>query len=56
MWWPHFGHTSRFSSSSGRYSTEPHLSHFSHRPSGTERLLPPSVRMREGINFFSQDT
>ena len=29
-------------------------SHFSHRPSGTLRLLPPSVRMREGISFFSQ--
>ena len=58
MWCPHFGQTSRFSSSSGRYRTAPHLSHFSHSPSGTLRLrsAPASVRMRAvGMTFFSQD-
>ena len=56
MWRLHFGQTSRFSSSSGRYSTAPQRSHFSHRPSGTLRACRrPSVRMREGISFFSQD-
>src|SRR5690606_13944911 len=56
MWWLHFGQTSRFSSSSGRYSTEPHLSHFSHSPSGTLRLrlVAASVRIPPGISFLSQ--
>ncbi len=56
MWWPHFGQTSRFSSSSGRYSTALQLGHFSHRPSGTLRFLLGvlSVRMPEGINLLSQ--
>jgi hypothetical protein len=57
MWKLHFGQTSRFSSSSGRYRTAPQRSHFSHRPSGTLRLRrsPASVRMRAGMSFFSQD-
>ena len=56
MWKSHFGQTSRFSSSSGRYSTAPQRSHFSHKPSGTERLrlAALSVRMPEGINLLSQ--
>jgi hypothetical protein len=57
MWKLHFGQTSKFSSSSGRYSTAPQRSHFSHNPSGTLRLRPTpvSVRMRAGMSFFSQD-
>ena len=57
MWKPHFGQTSRCSSSSGRYSTAPQRSHFSHKPSGTLRLrsAPVSVRMVAGISFLSQD-
>jgi hypothetical protein len=56
MWKLHFGQTSRFSSSSGRYSTAPQRSHFSQRPSGTLRLrsTPVSVRMLAGISFLSQ--
>ncbi len=56
MWKLHFGQTSRFSSSSGRYSTAPQRSHFSQRPSGTLRLRSTlvSVRMRAGISFLSQ--
>ena len=56
MWKSHFGQTSRFSSSSGRYSTAPQRSHFSHRPSGTLRLrlAALSVRMPEGISLLSQ--
>lgn len=56
MWWSHFGHTSRFSSSSGPYSALPQLLHFSHSPSGTLRFLAGvfSVRMPEGINLLSQ--
>src|SRR5579884_226311 len=54
-WKPHFGHTSRLRSSSGRYSTAPQPSHFSHRPSGTRPLATlPSVRMREDISFCNQ--
>ncbi len=56
MWWPHFGQTSRFSSSSGRYRAAPQLVHFSHSPSGTLRFLEGvlSVRMPDGINLLSQ--
>ncbi|MNN09386.1 hypothetical protein D3C81_1222650 [compost metagenome] len=56
IWWPHFGQTSRFSSSSGRYNALPQLLHFSHRPSGTLRFLLGvlSVRMPDGINLLSQ--
>src|SRR5690606_33283972 len=54
MWCEHFGQTLRLRSSSGRYSTATQRGHFSHRPSGTLRLLPPALRMRYGISFCSQ--
>ncbi len=54
-WWcEHFGHTMRLRSSSGRYSTAPQPSHFSHRPSGTLPFVVIAAFSRGDISFCNQ--